>query len=697
MAHLVKHVVPSWSPASRLALRTLATKADPAKATLTPEEEADQKPAYIPGKYGYAPGFVPPPGWSRTLKPKKPPMTVNQLMEHSKRKDKPLPSNASADTAYHWKMHELRYNYQVESLSLEDKRRAEQQQERQRRRQERKVAAQEKAQEQEAFEKHVRQDPFSAENVLNPEGTTVLRNADLANSAVQHFATPEARAQYLEERNQQRKQNKVAVDEARRYELRAKLVELSYNAEKFVTRENIDRYLDRVLMPTGIDATLLADAGIGRDIYVKELNNPATPSYRINELEKLMNGVGDDGQLGVDSFLEHERTADKDTSSTDPPHPAHGPLHKTPDHEDTPPKATQSNPRNVKNTVAGAGAGCMSSMVTCPLDVVKVRLQNQGKGNGIVPLYRGTISTLRRIRAEEGIRGLYRGLGPTMMGYLPTWAIYLSTYEALKQEIAGRAHRTLDHPGVHMLSALGAGATSSILTNPLWVIKTRVMTQNDYTAYRYRNTWHAFHTIVRQESWRGLYKGMGTSLLGLTHVVIHFPLYEKFKLWLRTVPGFSKVEAPPPRRPLTVSASSPTDPPPVLSVQASEISHSMSLSENARPDWENLPRAFPPTLSPNEPDPANRRSINSRGILVASAVSKLIASTMTYPHEVIRTRLQNQVQPPFRYRGILHAIVTIYREEGWRAFYKGLATNLIRTVPASAITLLTYEWLVRIL
>ncbi|KAJ1654943.1 hypothetical protein IWQ61_005210 [Dispira simplex] len=377
--------------------------------------------------------------------------------------------------------------------------------------------------------------------------------------------------------------------------------------------------------------------------------------------------------------------------------PTHRPPRKTPTHEDTPPEATQPNPRNFKNTVAGAGAGCMSSMVTCPLDVVKIRLQNQGKGNGIIPLYRGTISALRRIRAEEGIRGLYRGLGPTLMGYLPTWAIYLSTYEALKQGISLRTHRTLDHPGVHMLSALGAGATSSIITNPLWVIKTRVMTQNDYTAYRYRNTWHAFHTIVQQESWRGLYKGMGTSLLGLAHVVIHFPLYEKFKLWLRTVPGFSKAEVPPPRGPLTVSASSPTDSSPLLSVQASEISHSMSLSENARPDWENLLRTFPPSPSPNEPDTVNRRTINSRGILVASAVSKLVASTMTYPHEVIRTRLQNQVQPPFRYRGIIHAIITIYREEGWRAFYKGLATNLIRTVPASAITLLTYEWLVRIL
>ena len=73
----------------------------------------------------------------------------------------------------------------------------------------------------------------------------------------------------------------------------------------------------------------------------------------------------------------------------------------------------------------------------------------------------------------------------------------------------------------------------------------------------------------------------------------------------------------------------------------------------------------------------------------------MAASCATYPHEVIRTRLQNQTRKPFKYKGIFHAIKVIMAEEGVRGFYKGMPTNLLRTVPSSAMTILTYEILVK--
>lgn len=62
---------------------------------------------------------------------------------------------------------------------------------------------------------------------------------------------------------------------------------------------------------------------------------------------------------------------------------------------------------------------------------------------------------------------------------------------------------------------------------------------------------------------------------------------------------------------------------------------------------------------------------------------------------MIRTRLQNQFVKPYKYKGIFHAIKVISYEESIRGFYKGISTNLLRTVPSSAITILTYELIVR--
>ena len=85
--------------------------------------------------------------------------------------------------------------------------------------------------------------------------------------------------------------------------------------------------------------------------------------------------------------------------------------------------------------LAGGAAGAVSGFVSCPLDVIKTKLQAQGgfkpASDGIqaaTAAYRGVSGTAATIWKEEGIRGMYRGLGPMLLGYIPTWAVYLTVY-----------------------------------------------------------------------------------------------------------------------------------------------------------------------------------------------------------------------------------------------------------------------------
>ncbi|KAI9367550.1 mitochondrial carrier domain-containing protein [Aspergillus egyptiacus] len=327
--------------------------------------------------------------------------------------------------------------------------------------------------------------------------------------------------------------------------------------------------------------------------------------------------------------------------------------------------------------LCGASAGVASGIVTCPLDVIKTKLQAQGgfvrRGGKVVEpktLYRGMLGTGRMIWREDGVRGLYQGLGPMLLGYLPTWAVYLAVYDRSREYF-------YENTGSWWLSrgyaSITAGACSTIVTNPIWVIKTRLMSQSlrgtsteGYRApWQYKSTWDAARKMYMQEGVRSFYSGLTPALLGLTHVAIQFPLYEYLKM---AFTGYSIGEHP----------------------------------DNGNSHW--------------------------IGIGCATFLSKICASTVTYPHEVLRTRLQTQQKSPPspspeeitfrggmdhpedrgrlsaaassdgmpnkpRYAGVIRTCQTILKEEGWRAFYSGIGTNLFRAIPAAMTTMLTYEYL----
>ncbi|KAJ3408491.1 hypothetical protein HDV05_004968 [Chytridiales sp. JEL 0842] len=148
----------------------------------------------------------------------------------------------------------------------------------------------------------------------------------------------------------------------------------------------------------------------------------------------------------------------------------------------------------------------------------------------------GVISILGTIRKEEGVRALWKGLGPNLVGVVPARAIYFGVYTQGKLTY-GALNSGKETPIVHMVSAMTAGVATALFSNPIWVVKTRMQLQSEVsgankTAIHYKSNWDCLQSIFRNEGIRGLYKGISASFLGLSESTLQFVMYEQFKKML---------------------------------------------------------------------------------------------------------------------------------------------------------------------
>jgi hypothetical protein len=126
-----------------------------------------------------------------------------------------------------------------------------------------------------------------------------------------------------------------------------------------------------------------------------------------------------------------------------------------------------------------------------------------------------------------------------------SWGLYFFGYNKVKdallerqQRIHGESVRFLDSQQYFLASAV-TGATILLLTNPVWVLKTRMCAQTPGQE-RYQGMVHALRTLLREEGIRGAYQGLLPGLFGVSHGAVQFMVYEGLKKHLLTA-GRSRV------------------------------------------------------------------------------------------------------------------------------------------------------------
>ena len=318
--------------------------------------------------------------------------------------------------------------------------------------------------------------------------------------------------------------------------------------------------------------------------------------------------------------------------------------------------------------VAGGLGGLVSATLTSPLDVLKTRLQSDfyqqhllatRAVRGIRPPHQlsygraallhvsETGQILGQIPKTEGWRAFFKGLGPNLVGVVPARAINFWAYGNGKRLYSSLFFGGQETASVHLLSAATAGIITGTATNPIWLVKTRLQLDKQSAGAggqgrQYQSALDCVRQTIRAEGPRGLYRGLSASYLGVSESTLQWVLYEQAKRSLK-------------RR-----------------------ERDLALSGRVPSVWD--------------------RTVAWTGKLTAAGGAKFFAALITYPHEVVRTRLRQapvDAAGNVKYRGLLNCFVTVFREEGMASLYGGLVPHMLRVVPSAAIMFSVYEGVVK--
>ncbi|KYQ92061.1 mitochondrial substrate carrier family protein [Tieghemostelium lacteum] len=285
--------------------------------------------------------------------------------------------------------------------------------------------------------------------------------------------------------------------------------------------------------------------------------------------------------------------------------------------------------------ISAALGSTVAILILQPFDLLKIRLQGSGFGLGSGPSdskYQRPklIPTVRGILKNEGVSQFWRGIGPTIVANGVAWGVYMYSYETYKnilkqkQSMKENEHLSLQQ---NFMCALSAGITQVFFTNPIFLIKTRMQLQAKGSNAYYTGFFDGVSKTVKNEGFKGLYKGVVPGLWLTLHGGIQMSVYDEIKFYFRN----------------------------------------------------------------------NGNTLNSQyEIFVASSISKLLASSILYPFQLIKTRLQDERNIPKDnktriYNGTIDTAKKIFKSEGIAGFYRGLIPNTLKVIPNSSITLMAYE------
>ncbi|PCH35710.1 mitochondrial carrier [Wolfiporia cocos MD-104 SS10] len=281
---------------------------------------------------------------------------------------------------------------------------------------------------------------------------------------------------------------------------------------------------------------------------------------------------------------------------------------------------------------AGGIAGAMEALCCQPLDTIKVRMQlsRSGRAPGTKP--RGFLATGALIVRRETPLALYKGLGAVLSGIVPKMAIRFASFESYRAWLADKETGKTSVGNI-FIAGLGAGTTEAVfVVTPMEVVKIRLQAQQHSLADpleipQYRNAGHAVYKIIREEGFSTLYRGV--TLTALRQATNQGANFTAYQ-------------------------------------ELKKFAHRL------QPELEDLP---------------------SYQHMVIGLISGAMGPFSNAPIDTIKTRLQKATTVPgtSAFQRIAAIAGDMWREEGFRSFYKGITPRVLRVAPGQAIVFAVYE------
>ncbi|TGZ81550.1 mitochondrial carrier [Ascodesmis nigricans] len=282
--------------------------------------------------------------------------------------------------------------------------------------------------------------------------------------------------------------------------------------------------------------------------------------------------------------------------------------------------------------VAGVFSGIAKLSVGHPFDTIKVRLQTSQKDR-----FKGPLDCLLKTLRNEGVRGVYKGATPPLVGWMFMDSVMLgslSQYRALLKTHVYHGRELPDY--AHGIAGIGAGATVSFIAAPVEHVKARLQVQyhgrspsspSSPSKPRYSGPIDCTRQLLSCHGLRGLYHGLSATLFFRSFFFFWWSSYAVFSRELRT---------------------------------------RTELSESAVNFW-------------------------------AGGLSAQVFWLTCYPSDVVKQRIMTDDLVDRRYRNWGEAARAVYREAGWRGYWRGFVPCFLRAFPANAMALLAFEGVMRYL